>query len=485
MIIWDFLAAAWIIRIALNVLSYIQLWFVKEYRFDRMIIHLKTNQGKRLFLIPFRRPPVSPKSLFLFISFFIISAVFIIYSDVFILLKTAILDVLSFPLISCLVFFSKLPTFAYHRVLIRKAIMRLSEHKEMKVIAITGSYGKTSTKEILYTLLSQKYKTLKTEASKNSPIAIAEVILSKLKPDHEVFIVEMGAYKTGEIKKMSSMVHPQIGILTAINAQHQDLFGSMESTMKAKYELVQGLKHGGIVIANADNQYIKKMTDWAQRDGRTVYFYSLTQQNVFLHASRIHSTSRGVSFSVSYRNKIFNLAVHLFGVHQVSNILAAMAAALLCGMSVDEVKDAVRAIEPFNKIMHPIQGINGATFIDDTFNNNPDAAKAALSFLSENKSRKFFVFQPMVELGHYAQSSHEEVGKLAARVCDEILLTNDNFNESFMKGVESVRPDMNVQVLGGQKGADYLSKLIQKGDTVLFKGKEPGRILDLLVSRNK
>lgn len=485
MIIWYLFAIVWISRIVLNFLSYIQLWFVKEYRFDRMFIHLRTSQGKRLLLIPFKRPPLSPRTIFVFVSSIVVSAAFLIFSPGFILVKVAILDIFSFPVVAIFVFISRLPTFAYHQILIRRAITGLVRHKKMKVIAVTGSYGKTTTKEILYSLLSQKYKTIKTEASKNSPIAIAEVVLSQLRPEHEIFIVEMGAYKTGEIKKMSSMVHPHIAVLTAINVQHQDLFGSIEMTMKAKYELVQGLEPGGKVIANADNEYIRTMCEWAKHDGRTVNYYSTADPKALLFAKHIHSTREGISFTAVYKSKKADLAIRLFGTHQVGNVLAAMAAAIECGMGFEEVAKATSFIVPLRKTMYPAPGIKGATFIDDTFNNNPDAAKAALDYLEEQPQRKIFVFQPMIELGRFEEASHREVGAVAARVCDEIILTNDNFYDSFMSGVKSVRPTMKVPVLNGKKGAEYLNTIIQKGDSVLYKGKESARILDYLRQKGR
>jgi len=251
------LSILWCARLLLNLLSYIQLWYVKEYRFDRMLIHLKTKQGKRLLFLPWRRPPLKPKACFIFIASALVLLGIYFILPLFIIWKLFFMDILLFPITAVFVLIAKVPTWIYHGILIRKAINKLQSHKKMIVIGITGSYGKTSTKEILATILGTKFKTLKTEASKNSPIGIAEVILSKLTPDDEVFIVEMGAYKPGEIREMCKIVKPSIGIVTAINEQHQDLFGSIDATVKAKYELIQGLNDGKIAIFNADNRYTR------------------------------------------------------------------------------------------------------------------------------------------------------------------------------------------------------------------------------------
>jgi UDP-N-acetylmuramoyl-tripeptide--D-alanyl-D-alanine ligase len=233
------LSVIWCIRLVANLVSYVHLWFVKEYRFDRMIIHLKTKQGKGLLFLPWRRPPASPKSITICVGTAAVEVILFTLLPFFIFWKLLILDILLFPVTALFVFLTKIPTLIYHKRLIIKAVQKLQAHKPMTVVGITGSFGKTSTKEFLASILGHKYKTLKTRASQNSPIAIAETILSQLKPEHEVFVVEMGAYKSGEIAKMCGMVHPQIGIVTAINEQHQDLFGTIEGTVSAKYELIR------------------------------------------------------------------------------------------------------------------------------------------------------------------------------------------------------------------------------------------------------
>lgn len=445
----------WSIRIFGNILAYIYLWYIKEYRFDRMLIHLKTRQGKRMLFPPWRRPPITPKSVLLFlVSTVCLYALFVRLPFNWIV-NFLITDIATFPILSFWVLFTKFPTMVYHRVLIGRAVVKLRAHKPMMVIGITGSYGKTSTKEILYTLLTQKYKTLKTEASKNSPIAIAELVLQHLNPDIEIFIVEMGAYKKGEIAQMCQLVQPQIGIITAINAQHQDLFGSLENTVEAKYELLAGLTGKRIAIVNRDNPYVEKMGLKAIRDGCKVIEYSSRTVTVT-------QTLEGLQFD--------SFSVKLFGVHQVSNMLAAITCAKAVGMTKEEVKRACAEIRPLLHTMNPIPGVNRSTYIDDTFNNNPDAAIAAIDYLATQKGRKILVFQPMIELGAYAKESHQRVANRAAEVCDEIIITNDSFSDLF-----------SAMVLSPQAAANHLKSIVHDGDTVLFKGKEAGRVLQLLV----
>ncbi|HUD19694.1 MAG TPA: UDP-N-acetylmuramoyl-tripeptide--D-alanyl-D-alanine ligase [Patescibacteria group bacterium] len=477
------IAIVWIIRIICNLLTYTALWYVKEYRFDRMIIHLHTREGKNILFPRFRKPPFGPRALFVFTGSCIIVGGFVSMVTPSFLIRLLIVDLLSFPISAFMVFLSKIPIYLYHEYLIRKATNILRSHKKMLVIGITGSYGKTSTKEVLYTILSQKYRTLKTEASKNSPIAIAETVIQRLRPEHEVFVVEMGAYKRGEIERMCSIVRPEIGVVTAINAQHQDLFGSIETTMKAKYELIRGLSGKRVALFNADNEFTRTMSGWARKDGVSVRLYTTKKSaqsvQAEYRADQITSSERGLKFIYHFGKTSTQIVATLYGLHQASNVLAALAVAIESGMTLDEAARACRLIHPFDKTMTPIKGINRSLFIDDTFNNNPDAAKAAIDFLSTRKGKKFLVFQPMIELGSYAQESHREIGAYAGNTCDSIILTNANYNKSFMAGARSSNRQMKVAVMSSVDTAKYIESTVSSGDTVLFKGREAAKALRL------
>lgn len=456
-IVWFVISILWGSRIILNVLSYIHLWYLKEYRLDRMTIHLKTPQGRRMFGIGWRRPPATPKTIVLF--FGSLAGLVLVYMSIPSnpAARLLVTDLVTFPVVSLWVFLTNVPTAYYHWMIIRRAVNKLNAHRPMTVIGITGSYGKTSTKEILATILAYKYNVLKTAKSKNSPIGIAELVLRDLRPDTNVFIVEMGAYKRGEIAEMCRMVRPEIGIITAINAQHQDLFGSIQNTVEAKYELIQGLIGRRIAIVNRDNSWVYTMGKRARNQGCAVVWYS----------------AKGIAVEQRDSGLRFNgVSVRLFGKHQVSNVIAAMKAAESAGMNREEIIKACRLIRPLPHTMSPVKGIHGSLFIDDTFNNNPDAAIAALEYLSTQPGRKIVVFQPMIELGAYARESHEIVAKKMGETASEIILTNDSFADVFGK---------RANVLSPRAAADHLKKIITSGDTVLFKGKEAGRVLQLLV----
>ncbi len=457
----------WGVRIALNILTYAHLWWVKEYRWDRMIIHLRTSQGKHFWWPQRRRPPISPKSILLVLFSFVFFGYLLWALGVPILFRLAIVDMLSFPITWIFVLMLNAPTGIYHKLLIEKAVRKLRDHKPMMVIGITGSYGKTSVKDYLATILSSKFRVLKTEASRNSPIGIAEVILKSLRPEHEVFVVEMGAYKIGEIAEMAAMVKPQIGIITAINEQHQDLFGSLENTMKAKYELITGLSGKRIAIFHTDDERIRTMAQWAKRDGCNVW-------DGKFQTTDVKAGFDGLEFTCIFGNEKAIVKAPVIGAHQVSNIVAAIAGAVATGVSFNDAVKAAELIRPNAKSLSVISGINGSIYINDTFNNNPDSAKAALDILAWTKGKKYLVFHPMIELGTYAKESHRLVGEYASGICDRIILTNRNFYEDFMRGV----PDTaNVSVLSSDKAAKFLKSKLGKGDAVLFKGKEAEHVL--------
>lgn len=473
-VLYNLILVVWWFRIIANVATFIQLWFIKEYRVDRMLVHLKTDEGKRIWRMPFRRPRISPKTIVLFLGSVVTLGAIYGSSSLYPLLRLFIIDCITFPVVSLCVLIANVPTYIYHEILIARAGQTLRRHRPMTVIGITGSFGKTSVKDYLATILSSKFKVLKTEASKNSPIGIAEVILRKLTPEHEVFIVEMGAYKIGEIAEMVAMVKPHIGIVTAINAQHQDLFGSLENTMKAKYELIAGLEGKRIAIMNVGDVRVRTMAKWAKRDGCDVWSGRFS-------ATGVRAGFQGLEFTCNFGKEKARVKASVIGVHQVSNALAAIAGAVAAGMNFRDAVKAAEFIQPSPKSLGVIPGINGSMYINDTFNNSPDSAKAALDVLSWAKGKKYLIFQPMIELGQYADASHREVGYAAGKMCDHIILTNRNFFDAFMEGAKRAGAGDNVHVFSPVKAGEFIRSRIGRGDTVLFKGKETERVLRSLI----
>lgn len=478
------IAGLWVCRILINISSYIHLWYVKEYRPDRMIIHLKrTTQGKAIYFPKWKLPPISLKTVVLAILLTCSEIILFLLLPYHVLIRLAIVDLVLFPVSFIYVALLRIPTLLYHRYKIQQAKNALMNHQWKSVIGITGSFGKTSTKEFLSTIISSKYSVLKTELSKNSAIGISETVLSQLNNQHEVFVVEMGAYKIGEIAEMTHLVHPTVGVITAINAQHQDLFGSIETTMKAKYELLAGLYGKKIAVVNADNEFCYRMGTWAQRDECDVWFVTKDKK---LHPEALCWIEDSVSdktsctFTLHYKDQMKRMTIHIKGEHFVINIALAITAAIAVGMTFDEAVAAAQTIQSVDRVMQLSTGGQGEILINDTFNNNPDAAIAAIQYLNKFKKQKIVVFQPMIELGSYTDSGHVAVGKIAGNICDEIILTNSNFSKAFIHGVQEADIHKNVHIFSPKKAASYIQSIVHKDDAILFKGKEAEYVWKLL-----
>ncbi len=473
------------------IVPYVHLWYVKEYRFDRMMIHLRTPQGKSVLIVPFKLPPFSPKTVMLSLLLFLYATLVYFFAPFGIFFNSILVLSTLYGISWLFVWILSLPTYVYHLYVISMAIQKLRRHKPMIVIGITGSYGKTSTKEFLATILSFRYNVLKTEASKNSPIGIAETINKNLADDHDVFIVEMGAYRPGEIAKMCSMVHPSIGIVTAINPQHQDLFLSLETTKKAKFELYEGLVGEKVAIGNTDNPHVAQMLVWAKNircQTQGVGTAHHTPQNVdeYIFISSITSSPTSLSFSIKAKNKTADIRTKIRGEHFSINVGCAIAASLATGMKLSDIAKASGSLTNYDRSMEVVDGPSGSKLIDDTFNNNPDAAIASLTYAKKFPRKLYLVFQPMIELGSYTQSSHYDVGKFAGSCCSAIYVTNKNFYDSFARGVaDSGKTPPELACLPPHEAAVSLAKQLKKGDVVLFKGKEAAFVYSQLQNMGK
>lgn len=462
---------------------YVHLWYVKEYRFDRMMIHLRTPQGKTVIAPPFKLPPLSPKTVTLSLLLFFYATLIYFYGRFGILGNSILVFCTLYSISWIFVWLLSVPTRIYHAYVISKAVHTLRHHAPMIVIGITGSYGKTSTKEFLATILSSRYKVLKTEASKNSPIGIAETVNKNLKGEHEVFIVEMGAYKPGEIAKMCSMVHPVIGIVTAINPQHQDLFLSLETTKKAKFELYEGLVGEKLAIGNTDNPHVAQMLVWAKKIGCQTLGVGTAhnkEKNVdeYISIGSVLSSPTSLSFSVTGKDGTANVRTTIRGEHFSINVGCAIAASLASGMKLSDIIKASGSLTNYDRSMEVVEGPSGSLLINDTFNNNPDAAIASLAYAKKFPGKLYLVFQPMIELGAYTTSSHYDVGKYAGGCCSAIFVTNKNFYESFARGVaDSGSKPPELVCLPPHEAAVSLAKRLKTGDAVLFKGKEAAFVL--------
>ena len=369
------------------------------------------------------------------------------------------------------------PAQAVREAMLLRAARRKLRASSARVIGITGSYGKTSTKEFVSTLLAARYRVLKTPKSYNTPLGIARVLLRDLRPDHDYVVVELGAYGPGEIGRLCRLVTPYIGVLTAIGPQHLERFGSIERIAAAKYELIESLPADGVAVFNADDPRCRSLA--AQTAGLVIRYsvHEPPRIDVDLAAVQVEHSQRGASFTLRDRDGARQpVAVELLGLTNVSNVLAAAAVAQYCGLSLAEIASAARRIQPIPHRLQPIDGAGGVLVIDDAYNSNPVGAAAALSVLDTVPGRRKLLVTPgMVELGERHEAEHEALGRRAAQVCDTVVLVGPRRTAPILAGLRAAAfPSERVVVVTTlAEATERLATLLGPGDVVLFENDLP------------
>lgn len=302
---------------------------------------------------------------------------------------------------------------------------------ELETIGITGSYGKTSVKFYLYTILRAWTDTLVTPSSFNTPMGIVITIRKSLKAVHKIFLCEMGAKWVGDIKELCDIVHPRHGIITALGEQHLESFGSKENIIKTKYELSDALPEDGRLYVNFDNETIRK-----NPPKRAFITYGTTPDCDY-YAFDEKVSMNGTAFNIKAPDgSVYDFDTKLLGHHNVVNITGAVAAANGFGMPMSEMKRYVRRIDA---VPHRMQIVNkgDVTIIDDAFNSNPAGCRAALSTLKQMDGTRILVTPGMVELGEEEYKLNKEFGEFAADCCDYIVLIGKKQTLPIKEGIES------------------------------------------------
>jgi UDP-N-acetylmuramoyl-tripeptide--D-alanyl-D-alanine ligase len=394
-----------------------------------------------------------------------------------------------------------LPSEIQKRRIIRRAIAKVTAVKPQNIIGITGSYGKTSTKTFLATLLSAQSPTFATAGGTNINIAIAQQILRDLKPDHTQMVIEMAAYTKGEIANISRTTPPNIGIWLAVNEQHLSLFGGIEGTVEAKYELIAALPPDGLAILNADDpRVMAKCANWPGRkrtfslQDPTADFYPTA---IRVEPEMLHFTIRQTGKSASLQtNKptitqlpnypITQFSIPLAGRHNLANLLAALAAAEAVGMTLPEIAEAAKAIRSLPGTLAPRKGRKGTVLVDSSYSSNPTGVRAALEYLTVYEGKKkVMLFPGIIELGDESDRLHRELGAEIAKVCDLLILIKEDFAAPIVEGVLS-SATTNVEVFRNLEDGEILERLerIAGRDTViLFEGRGTGRFLEKMAGR--
>lgn len=347
------------------------------------------------------------------------------------------------------------------------------------VIGITGSYGKTSTKRFVEEILNGRYKVYATPKSYNTLMGICLAINNDLKDDYstDYFIVEMGAYIRGEIERICQLTPPQIAILTALGPQHLERFGTVENIVEAKYELVKNLPPDGVVVFNWDNPHIRGMMTRNYPQTRIGVSQTLALEDapadVRFVATDVSESLTGLRFTVHDRSTGESMAyeTNVVGIHNVSNILLAVAVGVQQGMNMREIGMRVRALKPAESRLTQQVTASGITIINDAYSANPEGVVSALRVLGlHDTGRRVLITPGMVELGTLQETENYKLGQLSATYATDIILVGRGQTRPIYDGLQNVNFDESrLQVVDELRQAmAWIEQNLKAGDTVLF-----------------
>ncbi|MBI2590613.1 MAG: UDP-N-acetylmuramoyl-tripeptide--D-alanyl-D-alanine ligase [Candidatus Blackburnbacteria bacterium] len=367
------------------------------------------------------------------------------------------------------------------KMAIRQARLALAEVHPV-VVAVTGSYGKSTTKEFFAHILKTSFTVSKTGGSQNTDFGVARAAAA-LK-DEEIFVAEVGAYKRGEIRKVAEYLKPKVAVVTGIEPQHLSLFGSLENIKKAKYELVESLIDGGFAIFNFGCKHCREMAKWANRHGKKVYSYKVTKDGdsgkYDLTARIKKATPAGVLFEVKMGSTRHEFYAPVHGVHFIENLAGAILAARKLGVSWDKIKLACTTISSLDRTMTVVKTANGATVIDDSYNSTPNGFRAAIAYLSLLKNKKkVIVTSGIPELGNITKTVHIGLGEDMGKIADKVILTNRDYEKSLKQGLGAGK-GMLLVCASIDELFHRVKYYLGQNNVILFEGRMPSRITQLL-----
>ena len=360
----------------------------------------------------------------------------------------------------------------------KQARKKLASLPDLKVIAITGSYGKTSTKFVIDAFLKERMPVCVTPGSYNTPMGICKVINNDLEAHHRVLILEMGARYSGNIKELCEIARPDVSVITNVGVSHLETFGSKEAIAREKSTLARELKKGGTLVLNSDDEQVKAMSD-LRNDVNVVYAGS----EGHVQAHDVSVGPDGTAFTMKWTDKTDgeteeeNIRVKLLGEHNIQNILLGATVAREFGVRLKTIVIAASKMEPVEHRLE-LKKRNGLTVIDDAFNSNPVGAKSAVDVLASFPSgRKIIITPGMIELGDIENAENEKFGRHIARAkLDLVLLVGEEQTAAIKKGIESAENGIaaDVRVVSSLFEAnEVLMDFAEPGDVVLYENDLP------------
>ena len=354
----------------------------------------------------------------------------------------------------------------------RDAQRILRERNDLIRIGITGSWGKTSVKFILGTILEEKYHTLVTPASFNTPMGVTKVIRTRLEPSHRVFIAEMGARHVGDIKEMCRLVHPQKGVITSVGPQHLDTFKTTERVAKTKFELIESLPADGSAYFADDQDICRQLY---QKTSVHKVISGLDSQYDDVWAEDITFSPEGCSFLLCREGERIHCHTQLLGELNIRNILLSASVAMEMGLSLAQTARGISRIKPIEHRLQLIRHPGGIAVIDDAFNSNIQGAKQAFQVLKQFPQNRIIVTPGMVELGEKEYDMNRQFGEAMADCCDIAILVGKKRSEAIIEGLKNkgVSSDSVLVVANLDEATVKLREIGAPGDTVLFENDLP------------
>lgn len=475
--------ALWLLSALADYGQFCYIWQFKEYRFDRLRDYSSTLSGKKFFrgwrvlqrpliyLALFLLLPVNIESLditiiavlfidliynlravashnllrpkftlkaaaLIFFSLLIEGILFFIFFNLHLIFLVLALRWFIF---STLAIVAKLPTWIAKLIYLKIAKKKLLKFNKLTVIGITGSYGKTTVKNFLAQVLEERYKVIMTPENINTEIGTAKFIIKNNLSDFDIFIVEMGTYKIGEIAAVSSMVRPKIGILTVISEQHLSLLGAIENTQTAKYELLRSLPADGLAITNSDNKYCREFLAELECQVKTFGYHNEYYPDCLI--KDVSADEKGIDFSAAIKNNgELKISSPVIGSHNSLNIAPVILVALSLNIKDENIIKQCAKLKLPPKTLQ-IYNYGKSLIIDDSYNANPQGFLAALEVLDEYQGdwQKIVVTRGMLELGEPSRDWHEKIGQAIAQVASELIIISPDSAEPLSKGVRSVK----------------------------------------------
>ena len=515
----------WLIHFYRRVFFFLYFWQLKEYRLDRFIEEVKRRKkivfskffflslisflayfiflkrllfweisvaflyflfGSYSILLFFKKKWIFPrftKKMMLFFAFVFVAQIFLVWrfsNDFFILIL--VLEFLFPVFIFLCLQIIQIPVIFEKKRIIKKAKKKIQQFPDLTTIGITGSYGKTSTKEILYNFLSKDNNVLETSVHVNTEMGVAETIIHSIEKKYKFFICEMAAYKRGEVKAIAKMAKPKIGILTGINEQHLALFGSQENIIQAKYELIEALPNNGLAVFNGNNEYC---LDLYKKTKKPKMLYALEKEingiSLDVWAEDIETHKDSSSFKVCYKNgEKVEFKINLLGRYSILNVLASICVAKYLGSSLKKMANISNNLPALLAGMTLKQGINSLDIIDSSYSANPTGVISALEHLKLWRSKRVIVMPSLIELGASSKRVHLEIGKKINEICDLAIITTKDEFDNIEKGA------LNTKILYISNPKEIIQKIKEfcsPGDVVLLEGRISKKVVKELTKK--